>query len=388
MTTLLLALTGGMLLSCSGDDGLASGEDIHPIAFSSVEAEEAAVSRAETTLGRDFVVYGYKNVGGIEQTVFDGYNIRYQAGSANTSEDNTHGYYYVGDGQQIKYWDFAASEYHFWGAWMASSDRATFSGDAHDILTIHDVPLRVGEPAPEDDVFYSELLVRYPVSADVVRLSFKRPYAKVRIQFYTTEPIETVSDNIELSNISFAPDPDAASPLVNKVYAKGDVVVTYPRTDDNCSGKATEKVVVNNYSQPQDALLFDDVTLSPGIGVSSNTAATAPIDDTEGFRLSDMPGTSLKSKRRKAGEQPGRKYYYYPLPMGEMNPAFTMSVSIDGDPELKTAVVPANFMQWKPNFFYTYIFKITEAGKKIEFYDVKIDPWKFGGSQEEEWKNW
>lgn len=74
--------------------------------------------------------------------------------------------------------------------------------------------------------------------------------------------------------------------------------------------------------------------------------------------------------------------------MGEKNPAFIMSAHINGDMEWKNAVVPATFMQWKPNYLYTYIFKITDASKKIELYDVKIDPWKYGGSQEEEWNNW
>lgn len=66
--------------------------------------------------------------------------------------------------------------------------------------------------------------------------------------------------------------------------------------------------------------------------------------------------------------------------------AFTLSLNIDGDS--KTAVVPAAYMQWQPNTCYTYIFKITEAGKKIEIYDVLIEPWKYGGSQDEEWTNW
>lgn len=386
ITTLLLALTMVVVLvSCRGEEVLPFEEEQHPIAFASVEAEQEQITRAETTLGHDFVVYGYKNVKGEEQQVFNGYTVRYRAGSANTSEDNTHDYYYMADGQTLKYWDFGASEYHFWGVWSDNTDLATFSGEKHNTLTIHNVPLRVGEPAPADDVLYSSLTVRCPVSSNVVRLSFKRPYAKLRVQFYTSEPIESDKDNIAVSNISFAPDP-AGTP-VNKVYGKGDVMVSYPLTTDNCSGKAQETVKVVNYSSPQDALLFDDVQLTPTLGISSNTAVTAPIDDTEGFRLDDMPGSSLMAATR-AGEVAGRKYFYYPLPMGDLNPAFVMNVCINGDTEMKKAVVPAAYMQWKPNFFYTYIFKITEAGKKIEFYDVKIDPWHYGGSLEDEWKNW
>lgn len=334
-------------------------EEPHPIAFASVTADQESITRA-MTLGKDFVVYGYKMVGDEEQTVFDEYTVKYLAGSAHTSADNTHSYYYVFDEQTLKYWDFAATEYHFWGAWRATSYRASFSEGKHNILTIHNVPLRVGEPAPEDDVLFSALYERRPVSSDVVQLSFKRPYAQLRVQFYTSEPLKG-DDVIQLTNIRFAPDPDASDLLVNKVYAKGDVVVTYPLSGSSCTGNVHETVTVKNYNSPQDNLGFKDVTLDTTYGMTSDKAVTAPVDDSGA-------------------------YFYYPLPMGELNPSFTMTASVDD--EEKTAVVPATYMQWKANYVYTYIFKITEAGKKIEFYDVKIDPWHYGGSQKEEWKNW
>lgn len=378
--------------SCAEDPGLAGKEPLPdapqpegqlPIAFASVTADQESVTRAKaTTLGKDFIVFGNKYAGGSKQTVFDGYTVRYLAGSAHTSQDNTHSYYYVFDDQTLKYWDFAASEYHFWGVWRATSDRATFAGDE---LTIHDVPLRVGEPAPEDDVLFSSLVVRYPVSTDVVLFRFKRPYAQLRIQFYTSEPLKD-ADVINLTGITFAPDPEATGPQVRVVYGKGDVIVTYPGSIDGCAGNGNETVKVAHLSSPQDALPFKGIQLTASAGTSSNNAVTAPIDDSDGFQLGDMPGSPLKAPATRAGEQPGRKYYYYPLPMGELNPAFILKVSVDD--EVKTAVVPAAYMHWKPNHCYTYIFKITEAGKKMDFYDVKIDPWLYGGSQKEEWKNW
>lgn len=353
------------LASCSGEEDIRQEEVQVPINFASIADETEAVTRANTTLGRNFVVYGYKNAGGTEQTVFDGYQVHYLANSAGTSEDNTHNYYYVGiDNQTLKYWDFSASEYHFWGLWQSEgrSLKATFTGEKHNVLTIPNVTLRVGDPSLEDDVLFSRLCERKPVTKDVVSLSFCRPYSKLRIMFYTSEPVETDKDKFTLSQITFGPDPSATSPYINKVYGKGDVVVTYPLTT-SCPGNAKETIGVKSLESEQDALHFNDIMIEPGKGVSSNTAITAPVDG--------------------SGKQ-----FYYTLPMGDKNPAFIMSVSIDGDTELKTAVVPATLMQWKPNYVYTYIFKITEAGKKIEFYDVKIDPWKYGGSQNEEWKNW
>lgn len=420
-----------MLVACTADDELRPTEQ-HAIAFTSVTAEQEAVTRggeggatrAVTNLGRDFIVYGYKNVGsGQEQVVFDGYAVKYKEGSANTSEDNTHGYYYVGGSQSIKYWDYSASEYHFFGYYAIDPSRATYTpgtDTSPNKLTL-DVQMRVGDaPSFEDDLLYSELAVRqprHPVSSDAVRLTFKRPYAKVRIQFYTNEPINDPLDNVNITNISFGPDPTAESPLVNKIYNRGDMVISYPKSTDNCTGSAKDSYDLDHLRDPQDALLFDNVTLTSTLGISSNTAVTAPIDETNGFRLGGMPGSPLKAKRKaaasasqqpmasaapdshslagssssttRAGEQPGRNYFYYPLPMGEKNPAFIMTANVDADIDAtpRTAVVPANFMQWKPNFFYTYIFKITGGGN-IEFYDVQIEPWHYGGSQKEEWKNW
>lgn len=387
---LFVLASGAILVSCHHEEELRIDEKQLPIAFASVTAEEESMTRAATPLARDFVVYGYKNVGGSEQTVFDGYKVNYLAGSANTSEDNSHDYYYVHGNQTIKYWDFSASEYHFWGMSVLPGINVSFSDEKKNVIDIQDLTLRVGEPEPEE-VVYSSLTERKPVTTSVVELNFKRPFAKVRIQFYTNEPIVSELDNVYITNISFRPDPHATDPLVNKVYGKGNVRVTYPLTNASCPGNVTEKVTVISYSEPQDALLFDDVTLTPTLGISSNTAVTAPIDESEGLRLGNMPGSSLNAPQTRAGEVPGRMYFYYPLPMGEKNPAFIMQANVDADidPEVKTAVVPANFMQWKPNFLYTYIFKITGSGKKIEFYDVRIDPWKYGGSQEEDpWKNW
>lgn len=388
----LLALLGAALAACSSDIG---GGDMpaadSPIAFTAtlVQEEHAAeqartASRAATPLAQDFVLYGYKNTGGQEQTVFDGYTVRYSAGSALTTADNTHGYHYVEGEQSIKFWDFGASEYHFWGAWGESTDLYTFSGAKHNVLTIPAVPLRSGEPAPEDNVLFSALYDRHPVSADVVQLNFKRPYAKVRIQFYTIDPMGG-PDRIDISGITFGPDPAATTPLVNKVYSKGDVVVTYPLTSAACDGEARETVTVENLSLPQDNLPFDAVQLTSTLGISSTTAVTAPIDDSEGFLLDDMPGTPLKAPRAsRAGEVPGRKYFYYPLPMGEKNPAFILSAMIDGVP--KTAVVPAVYMQWRANHEYTYVFKVNKTAEiSFSYLLDAIIPWQAGVSGSTEW---
>lgn len=335
-----------VLASCSDKEELRPETELHPIAFSSVEAEQGMMTRSATTLGRDFVVYGYKYMNSTPQMVFSGYTVKYEEGSANTSEDNTHNYSYVDGNQTIKYWDFSASEYRYWGY---TGDKSNLSDDGKQLTIPVSGLLSASEPTSIP--FYSSLYIRKsPVKSDVVRLEFKRPYSKIRVQFYTNDPLDA-NDEIPLTDITFAPEEG------KKIYKSGTVEVTYSLD------KATETVkAIPTDADAQERLAYQDVTLTPSAGYTSDHAVTAKT----------AFSTDL----------------YYTLPMDEQNPAFIMTACVNGDTEKKTAVVPANFMQWKPNFIYTYIFKITEAGKKIEFYDVKIDPWKYGGSQKEEWRNW
>lgn len=379
----------GALGACSNDElADVSPDGLHPIVFAPSLAEEQAMTRAgSTTLAHNFTVYGYKNVSGSEQQVFDGYTVKYLGASAHTSSDNTDDYYYVTPDQPIRYWDFDASEYHFWGMWGEPADRLNYD-EAQRTLTIKDVPLRIGEPNPADDVLFTYLTVRHPISDEAVHLSFCRPYAKVRIQFYSEAPIQSEQDNISVSNISLKADPDAEPPLVNTVYGKGDVLISYPLPTDNCGGKAREDISVRNLSDPTEALLFESVTLTPTSGANLSTAVTAPVDESIGFELGDMEGVTQIAHATRAGELPGKKYYYYPLPMGKRNPDFHLTIRLNGDSELKTVIVPAAFMQWQPNRLYTYIFKISGLEKKVEFCDVQVDPWLYGDDQDEEWTNW
>lgn len=337
-----------MFVSCTEKEELHTELEQSTIAFSSVEAEQEMMTRSATQLERDFVVYGYKNVNSSTQQVIDGYTVTYKQGSANTSEDNTHNYYYVnGTTQTIKYWDFAASEYRFWGY---TGDKSSFSNGGTE-LTIPVSDLLTNKE-PTELPLYSKLYIRNPITSDVVTLEYKRPYSKIRALFYTSEPMEA-DDKIVLTNITLTPDEE------KKIYKSGTVEVTYSFDE------TAEKVKTTPSDVSADALemlTYQKVTLTPSAGYTSDHAVLAKTKyDTE---------------------------FYYTLPMGEKNPAFILTVCVNGDTEYKTAVVPAAYMHWKPNYTYTYIFKITEAGKKIELFDVKIDPWRYGGSQDEEWKNW
>ena len=77
--------------------------------------------------------------------------------------------------------------------------------------------------------------------------------------------------------------------------------------------------------------------------------------------------------------------WYMVLPNNAQG-TYTLSVSVNG--ETKTAVVPANYMQWLPGYSYTYVFKITdEGGVEIGWVEYAMTPWK---EMEADWTvyNW
>lgn len=350
------------IIACA-DDELAGNTQVSgvPIVFATgIQNEENAAmsnsraSRAsEVPLMHEFVLYGYKGVS--PKIVFNGYTLTYHPNSAGTSEENSHDYSYVDPliNQYIKFWDFGASEYNFWGY---TGDKAHFQADGGGhrdgtSLTIPDLTLSITEPDVSQKLF-SKLYHRSPVSSEVVRLQFMRPYAKVRLLFYTSEE-QTGADQIALADITFGGGPGS-------ITSSGTMTVNYPK-----AGGTGETITVTAGTSPgstQDVLGFDNIILDATHGTASNNSVIAvPNGGTEW-------------------------YYALPLSTAATPVAFTLSLNIDGDP--KTTVVPAAYMHWHPNTCYTYIFKITEAGKKIEFYDVKVDPWQYGGSQDDEWKNW
>lgn len=338
-------------------------QDNYPIAFSSTQAETQNVStRAASPLKRSFVVYGYKYAGS-EQKVFDGYTVDYREGSANTATDNTHGYYYVGakDNQTIKYWDFSASEYHFWGLSQVEglANPASFSSDGK-TLTIPKISLREGDEHPADDILFSSLYVRQPISQEVVRLEFLRPYCQLSVLFYTDLTFDD-KDKIDLSKIEFTPVSEDGK--ANKIFTQGTVTITYPAVASTSPCTATETfstIVADGTDKTIDNLTFQNVTLTKDHGTSLTNAQLA----------------------KTASE----KKYFFPLPMGDKNPSFKLTVSVDEDDELQSAVVPATYMNWKPNYSYTYVFKILEGG--VIFVDAIIDDWKEGGSGSVVWPNW
>ncbi len=319
----LSAMTVIAVVSCGGDDESPAPEPPAPtppaaevpISFQGDLGDGQAVTRS-TEIGLNtkytaFRVWGYKKGTSGDQKVMNGYTVKWVDNSSNTTTTNTHGWEYVNQQilgeteQSIKYWDYSATAYRFFGVAPASLS-GSISGDYY-VLTFEDVDVTADEgiaAAPYfSELWYSSDKSQY---GKPVKLLFKQPVSKVRFRFTSDDP--RVAADAVLSGISFRPDEN------KKIYRKGNFTLRYPLT-----GTATRETFV----------------------VTNADGATALDALTEHY-------TEANQK------------WYTVLPANNQG-TYTLEVTINGgDP--KTAVVPAEFMNWQPGFEYTYIFKINEEG--------------------------
>ena len=354
-----------------------------PISFSGSESQEEAVSnggsnRAATRANRaadkplhdagvtQFAVWGYKNLSiaagvyGTKQTVFPEYKVKWYDGSAATTTTNSSGWEYIltdfAD-QTIKYWDFSAKAYRFFGVtgtkWT-SGDLAvgqyktneanapyeiTLSANASDAdemaATSYFSRLWFSDGSTEPGSPYYDKQFGKPVT-----LEFVKPYARARFLFKYAYPRE----GIKLSAISFKPtadiDEEDDSKKV-KIARKGTVTIHYPK--EGAETKEWYTMAVNSDPDPE-----------VNKALTAFTEDYDPEDDGKTYTETD-------------------KGWYMVLPILTQG-SYTLSVNVNG--ETKTAVVPAEYMKWMPGYSYTYIFKITdEGGVEIGWVEYAMTPW-------------
>lgn len=314
----LSAMTVIAVVSCGGDDESPAPDPPAPtppaaevpISFQGDLGDGQAVTRS-TEIGLNtkytaFRVWGYKNGTSGYQEVMYGYTVKWVDNSSNTTTTNTHGWEYVdGNNQSIKYWDYSATAYRFFGV-APESLSGSISGGYY-VLTFEDVDVTTDEgiaAAPYfSELWYSSDKSQY---GKPVKLLFKQPVSKVRFRFTSDDP--RVAADAVLSGISFRPTDGS------KIYRKGNFTLRYPLT---------------------------------------------PADTRESFSVANTdPATALDALTEHYTD--ANQKWYTVLPANGQG-TYTLEVTINGgDP--KTAVVPAEFMNWQPGFEYTYIFKINEEG--------------------------
>ena len=397
----LLAASALALASCSSDDFLGENSGNGQNAANSVinfggetgkttrAANGTSVgAKAADLLGNTFYVLGTKGTlpdnSPTTSIVFDNYKVVWKENSAGTAADNTNDWEYVGvpktglhagseiTEQTIKYWDYSASQYDFI-AYSVGKNKFATSGEAVD-GTI--VGTAIKTPTTDNDLSYTlkgkkikDLQKCYYTDVTTVKnegiknkyskpvtFTFKNLTAKVRVAFYETIPGYTVSGiefykntTTDKGNLT---NQDAAVLFTTddyKLSTSGTIKVTYPKVGSkNTSDKAYNKAFVSVVKGAD-----EETTKELGLGeVHYNE---------QGFL-----NTTAKEANM-AG--PAGDNYFTPVLPAEGH-ALTLRLnytltSTDGSGETikvygATAVVPASYTAWQPNYAYTYIFKISD----------------------------
>ena len=393
------ALASMILASCANEEivGNEAGTGTTTNGVISFGGLAPAMTRADlyggdaaTKLGNKFVVYGTKhktaedNTVDNDEVVFNNFQVAYTASTAGTTASNTSDWDYVGlpaydaaiTSQGIKYWDYSAAQGHTFYAFSspdisypkATTDLVQVEKTTADATSLYNkgYAVTVKPGATLSNLYFSD---RVPVTKanydKTVDFTFRNIGAKVRVGFYETIPGYSVK--IDKFYIDEDADPDAATPtapvtnFANMKDAKTDgfyaslqnvkksvnqtLNVTYY---DNSDPTIENRPKMSNPTAGYDYYL----KLGNGTGIIDKTLETSSADPTW------VAGTAADN-------------YYIPVfPFeGNANPLllkldFTMTADDGSDDVIHVrgarAVVPAKYVQWKSNFAYTYIFKISD----------------------------
>ena len=356
-----------MSTACSHDSSESGPADVEvpvvetrtAITFSGMQEEGRMVDqgtranrRAGTPLSasaHSFKVWGDKNMTVSQQGVFDsyaskmqtvfpGYIVNWLSGSSSAS--NSSGWEYVAQQtgndpeQTIKYWDWSAKAYRYFAVtgeaanFEAYGTSGTYGGGYKTSVFTMTADCSTDKKASATP-FYSHLWFstgQLPTYTDkqfgkAVQLEFLKPFARVRFMFNYAYAAEAV----KLTDPSFKPTNGT------RIARKGTFTVTYPLT-----GTATKE--------------WYNITKNP--------------NPENGEELVDFNEEYIPE---------GTEKWYLVFPVNSQG-SYTMTVTVNGTE--KTAVVPGEYMTWKPGYSYTYIFKITDdGGVAIDLVQTAVTPW-------------
>lgn len=391
------------LASCSSDDFLGENSGNGQNATNSVinfgggtTKTTRATSKSNYALKdlRDngFWVYGTKhnNTKTNDQAVYTNYRLAYTEGTANKTQSNTAGWEYVGidnslyrehvtpkvdEAQTIKYWDYSAVAYTFYGATAKPDDvkdgKVTIKKTLEDATgTVYtkgyEVTLKDG--ADWDQLYFADRKVikkstdaehaKDDVYGGEVNFTFRNALTKVRVAMYEIVP----GYNVTIDKFYYTKDGEATqtteatdrfradannTPLVTSEAGVKYKVVYYSKDEAGGQLENQPKMLPNETGEGAPKTVFeigDKTTLKAGTTLS--TVITTPTYDTN-----------------------GGKYTLF-MPQADNNKTLNLKVdytltSLDGSKEQihvkgATATIPAKYLCWRPNYAYTYIFKISD----------------------------
>lgn len=359
-----------LLVSCSSADYVGEikpGTDNGgPISFRS---NADMVTRADSKGLEDYLPNGNKTIllNGVKgiastpaewQDVFENYVLTWQANTAGTSSSNSSDWEYVGGTslhstpatQTIKYWDYSADPYVFCavapksnaGVKNENSKTITYTSPNITIANFATAPFYYTQPQEVSKSFYDQ----------TVNLRFRSVASKVRVGLYETIP------GYEITNIKFYESSTATD------------FVTAPTLFTTGSQFCDEGsyTVVGNYDNSE-----TQVNLIPTDDANKRSFLHVGKTGDEGNIVTSALGTT--STAASFGKTDNNGYIYA---FSDESHSRQLSIKCDytlkslsaGSDEVieikgQTAVVPAQYGTWRPNYAYTYLFKITDDGSGL-----------------------
>lgn len=373
------------LASCSSDDFVGTGNtgnnevDNAAISFNSgtnkvTRADKKTGAEAATILNNNFVVYGYKTTGTEKSTVYDHYNVNYIANSAGQTESNEAGWEYVGQPvnslnsvsgaeQTIKYWDYSAVQYDFVAFSFGEASQGTETDKTNKVVasTVENTPKYTLEGSVDDlaKCYISDRATAKKTAepnkvtkyGDPVKFNFRSLKAQVQLAIYEIIPGYSIKDVVYYSDADTKLSGDNNKPTLYDKDGKipagtGKMTITFGSNESTATDFNQAKVEWNGTSNTS-TINWDKL----GLKNAESKEATGEIylgrditnKSASGYK-NVLPGTEVKELTLKVD--------------------YTL-VSTDGSgEEIKvtgaTATIPDVYTQWKPNYAYTYIFKISD----------------------------
>lgn len=372
---------------------------------------------AATALGNQFIVYGEK--GSITNAaptdgnlVFPNYQVNYADNTAYTTTSNTKGWEYVGlthssnyqnnikrkatsdatpinasDAvQTIKYWDYGAANYIFTAVSANQKDitngRVTIQKNEFG-TTAYDkgYTITLAKSGTEGSYVYPTLNKLYFADREViakgdtpgadrtavnafggnVTLTFRNLVSQIRTGVYETIPGYAVTEikfyvnnnestptQTEEAKVSTISAFGAVCPNNKTANFEGTINVVYFSNSDGAVVENLPKVTVTpNVDAATNLILGTNMSTISTTGTPLATSASSPTWDTSGGAYTEVlpqigNTTNLKLKV---------DYKLWNSISGE-------TINVTG----ATAEIPSQYLQWKPNYMYTYLFKISNGG--------------------------
>ena len=388
----LYAASALALASCSSDDFLGenSGNGQNALSAINFGGDAGKITRTTSNTGNaaqmldyQFKVYGVKKMSenGVDkfEPSFTNYSIWYDDAKNTTS--NTDGWEYVGtkgtthgngnvklvDDQYIKYWDYAAEEYHF----VAGSPISSFTYNRNEDVAVagmkipsatifglagHITANKEGTPLETNPVYVATpIVVKKENYQKPVKFEFYRQQAMVRVGIYETIPGysiteikfheatgEKTSNNIILT--SATPDyfvgGNGITGTVKYDWATAKPSYTFEYTDNGQLKKSSNWYA--GFFEPHQKPLATTSTAD----VATLYGADADMSSTNGY-FTVIPTPSATTAA------PILIKCDYTLTSDDFSGE---TIKVTG----ATAAIPAAYSKWDVNTRYTYLFKISQ----------------------------